>query len=114
MSKLEKLIDQQKELQLQIDKEKQLVEEHHVEIKKSEDENRFLIMGFWEFAIISTLMTVFFPWSLLYCVVVYGLQETKFLVIALFHDVLKTVLAVLSIVVPIVGVILYFVFANNS
>ena len=113
MSKLEKLIEQQKEIQIQIDQEKQLVEGKQAETT-SENENRFLIMGFWEFAIISTLMTVFFPWSLLYCVVVYGLQDTKFLVIALFHDVLKTVLAVLSIVVPIVGVILYFVFAKNS
>jgi len=114
MSKLEELIEKQKELQLQIDKEKQLVDAKHVESKRIEEENRFLIMGFWDFAIISTLMTVFFPWSLLYCVVVYGLQETKFLVIALFHDVLKTVLAVLSIVVPIVGVILYFIFAKNT
>ena len=113
MTKLEKLIEQQKELQAQIDKERQLVEVKHVELK-SENENRFLIMGFWEFAIISTLMTVFFPWSLLYCVVVYGLQETKFLIIAIFHDILKTVLAVLSIVVPIVGVILYFIFAKNT
>ncbi len=113
MSKLEKLIEQQKELQIQIDQEKQLVEAKQAETS-SENENRFLIMGFWEFAIISTLMTVFFPWSLLYCVVVYGLQDTKFLIIALFHDVLKTVLAVLSIVVPIVGVILYFVIAKNT
>ena len=114
MSKLEELIKQQKELQLQIDKEKQLVDTNHIETKKKEEDNRFLLMGFWDFAIISTLMTVFFPWSLLYCVVVYGLQETKFLVIALFHDVLKTVLAVLSIVVPIFGVILYFVFAKST
>jgi hypothetical protein len=113
MSKLEKLIEQQKELQIQIDQEKQLIEAKQAETS-SENENRFLIMGFWEFAIISTLMTVFFPWSLLYCVVVYGLQDTKFLIIALFHDVLKTVLAVLSIVVPIVGVILYFVIAKNT
>jgi hypothetical protein len=113
MSKLEKLIEQQKQLQIQIDQEKQLVEGKQTDTS-SENENRFLIMGFWEFAIISTLMTVFFPWSLLYCVVVYGLQDTKFLIIALFHDVLKTVLAVLSIVVPIVGVILYFVFAKNT
>lgn len=113
MSKLEKLIEQQKQLQIQIDQEKHLVEGKQAETS-SENENRFLIMDFWEFAIVSTLMTVFFPWSLLYCVVVYGLQDTKFLIIALFHDILKTVLAVLSILVPIVGVILYFVFAKNT
>jgi hypothetical protein len=64
-------------------------------------ENKFLILGFWEFAILSTLMTVFFPWSLLFCVVCYGLQETKLIIIALFHDAVTTLLAVASVVVPI-------------
>jgi hypothetical protein len=64
-------------------------------------ENKFLILGFWEFAILSTLMTVFFPWSLLFCVVSYGLRDTKLIVIALFHDAVKTALAVASVIVPI-------------
>ncbi len=69
--------------------------------KDDQIENKFLILGFWEFAILSTLMTVFFPWSLLFCVVSYGLQETKLIVIALLHDAVKTALAVASVVVPI-------------
>jgi len=81
---------------------------------KKEVENPYLIMGFWEFAITATLMTVFFPWSLLFCVVFYGFQNTKFLIIALLHDLLKTVFAILAVVVPLViGIIaLIFIFAG--
>ena len=77
-------------------------------------ENPYLIMGFWEFAITATLMTVFFPWSLLFCVVFYGFQNTKFLIIALLHDLLKTVFAILAVVLPLViGIIaLIFIFAE--
>jgi len=81
---------------------------------RKEIENPYLIMGFWEFAITATLMTVFFPWSLLFCVVFYGFQNTKFLIIALLHDLLKTVFAVLAVIVPMVlGIIaLIFMFAG--
>ena len=77
-------------------------------------ENPYLIMGFWEFAITATLMTVFFPWSLLFCVVFYGFQNTKFLIIALLHDLVKTVFAILAIILPlVVGIIaLIFMFAE--
>jgi len=72
-------------------------------------ENPFLILGFWEFAIISTLMFVFFPWSLLFCLFFYGMENTKLIVIALFHDWIKTLLAVLSVLVPIIILIVIFV-----
>ncbi|MEY3943982.1 MAG: hypothetical protein RLZZ133_1672 [Pseudomonadota bacterium] len=76
-------------------------------------ENRFLVMDFWEFAIISTLMIVFFPWSLLFCVFVYGMADTKLIVIALLHDWVKTVLAVLSVLVPfvvlVVGLVVWLI-----
>ena len=74
-------------------------------------ENRFLVMGFWEFAIISTLMAVFFPWSLLFCVVFLELEDTKFLVLALVHDLLKTLIAVLSIILPIIASGIFIMFA---
>ena len=82
--------------------------------KKEQDTNPYLIMGFWEFAIIATLMTVFFPWSLLFCVVFYGFHNTKFLIIALLHDLVKTVFAILAIILPlVVGIIaLIFMFAE--
>lgn len=82
-------------------------------LEKNENENPFLIMGFWEFTIIATLMTVFFPWSLLFCVIFYGLEHTKLLVIALLHDFVKTVLAILlgifCIIVTISFLVVVFV-----
>ena len=74
-----------------------------------EAENRFLIMDFWEFAITSTLMAVFFPWSLLYCLIFHGMQETKYLVIALAHDWIKTIYAILAILVPLIIAIVILV-----
>ena len=81
-------------------------------IKK--EQNPYLIMGFWEFAITATLMTVFFPWSLLFCVVFYGFQNTKFLIISLLHDLLKKVFAILAVIVTLVLgiIILIFIFAG--
>ena len=79
--------------------------------KKEEDINPYLIMGFWDFAITATLMTVFFPWSLLFCVVFYGFQNTKFLIIALLHDLLKTVLAILAVILPLVVGIVALIFS---
>ena len=61
-------------------------------IKKNieKNENPYLLLGFWEFAIMSTLMVVFFPWSLLFCVLFYGLTDTKYIILALIHDADKT------------------------
>jgi hypothetical protein len=60
------------------------------------DENRFLALGFFEFAIISTLMVAFFPFSLLFCLFFLGLQDTTLLVKALLHDFVKTIGAILT------------------
>ena len=85
-----------------------------VEKKDSQEENPYLLMGFWEFAIMSTLMIAFFPWSLLFCVIFYGLTETKYIVLAMLHDAVKTILAILSIVFTLVVVIgaLVLIFAS--
>jgi hypothetical protein len=112
MTKLEELLRQQKKIEEEILLEKKK-DKPIAPIENTVVENKYLIMGFWEFAIISTLMAVFFPWSLLYCVVSYGLQETKFIVIALFHDLLKTVFAILSILIPIIGLVLYLIFKDK-
>lgn len=81
---------------------------------RNDIENPYLIMGIWESAITATLITVFFPWSLLFCVVFYGFQNTKFLIIALLHDLVKTVFAILAVILPLViGIIaLIFIFAE--
>ena len=87
-------------------------------MKKCEDnpetENPYLIMGFWEFAIMSALMVALFPWSLLFCVIFYGLTETKYIVQALIHDAFKTFLAILSVAVSLCVVIgiLIIIFLN--
>ena len=81
----------------------------------NEGENPYLEMDFIEFAILSTLMVVFFPWSLLFCVFYYGLAETKLIVLALIHDAWKTFMAVLSVVgtILISVLILVMLFAGN-
>ena len=79
-----------------------------------ETENPYLIMGFWEFAIMSALMVALFPWSLLFCIIFYGLTETKYIVQALIHDAFKTFLAILSVAISLCVVIgiLIVIFLN--
>jgi|TARA_B110000908_G_C9925536_1_gene301577 hypothetical protein len=74
-------------------------------MEKEQTDNKYLLLDFWEFAIISTLVVVFFPWSLLFSVVVYGLDSTKLLIFALLHDAIKTLFAIISVVISI-GVII--------
>ena len=79
-----------------------------------EKENPYLLLDFWEFVILSTLMVAFFPWSLLFCLFFYGMEDTKFIIAALIHDAVKTALALLSgiICVAIAVGLLIFAFAN--
>jgi hypothetical protein len=74
-----------------------------------EKENPYLIMGFWEFAIIATLTVAFFPLSLLFSLLFFGKYQTIFLLAALFHDFVKTLLAILAIVIPIAILIIYLI-----
>jgi len=79
-----------------------------------EKENPYLLLDFWEFVILSTLMVAFFPWSLLFCLFFYGLEDTKFIMAALIHDAIKTALALLSgiICITITVGLLIFAFSN--
>ena len=52
--------------------------------------------SFWELALVSTLMVVFFPWSLLFCLFFYGWDETVLLCRALIIDVAKTAMALIA------------------
>ena len=81
--------------------------------QREKPDNPYLIMGFWHFAIISTLMVAFFPWSLLFCVVFYGLEETKFICLAMIHDAVKTFLAIASVILSLAAVIILIVFVAN-
>lgn len=73
----------------------------------SKSNNPYLLLGFWEFAILSTLMVVFFPWSLLFSLLVYGMETTKLLVQALLFDAARTFGALLTgVAVILIGLLL--------
>lgn len=83
-------------------------------LKKSKSyDNPYNEMGFWGFAILSTLMIVFFPWSLLFSALFLGLSETKLLILALINDAIKTLLGIISIIIilsiPVILLIIIFV-----
>tara|TARA_B100001175_G_scaffold302532_1_gene296655 strand:+ start:963 stop:1313 length:351 start_codon:yes stop_codon:yes gene_type:complete len=58
-------------------------------------ENPYLKLGFWKFLVLSTAMVVFFPWSILFCLIIFGLEETKLIIFALIEDFIKTFIAIL-------------------
>ena len=68
--------------------------ETHESANGTNKENRYLLLDFWEFAVMSSLIVALFPWSLLFCVIFHGLSNTALIVQALFHDVFKTIFAV--------------------
>jgi len=77
--------------------------------------NPYFELGFFEFAIVSTLMIVFFPWSLLFCVVFLGMEDTKNLIALLLHDLIKTIFVVALIAIPlvIILIIILITYLNN-
>ena len=72
-------------------------------------ENPYLMTGFWHFAIMSTLMVCFFPWSLLFCVTFFGTENTKFIVLALLYDAVRTILAILAVLLVLLIFIIFLV-----
>jgi len=50
------------------------------------DSNPYLKLNFWEFLALSTVMLLFFPWSILVCLALYGIEETKLIVLAVIED----------------------------
>ena len=73
---------------------------------------KIFFKDFWTFAIIATLMIIFFPWSLLVSVIFFGLDTTKFVIKAILNDLLRTLFAVISVLlavaVPIIILIILF------
>lgn len=45
---------------------------------------------------------------------VHGLEHTKYILIAMTHDLIKTLLAVLAILLPLVCAILYLVLSHKG
>ena len=64
--------------------------------------NRYADMGFWQFTLITTLVTVFFPWYLIWNSLARGHDDTRLLMLAMAKDWLITVLTILVIVVVLV------------
>ena len=71
--------------------------------------NRYTEMGFWKFTLITTLVTVFFPWYLIGNSLVHGHDDTRQLILAMAKDWLITALTVLVIVVALVVVAVWAV-----
>jgi len=78
-----------------------------------DEKNPFLILGFWRFAIISALVVSLFPLSLLFSLFFFGMDLTILLVAALFHDLVKTLMAALAVIVPIAILIIYLILSNS-
>jgi hypothetical protein len=69
--------------------------------------NPFNKLGFWQFALVSTLTVALLPWSLLGVFLLFGSQVTKNLVSALMQDFAKTLAAVLLGIGLIVGLVVW-------
>ena len=69
--------------------------------------------GFWKLLIISYLLIAFLPFSILFCVVFYGMAETIEIIKAVLRDILVTLigllLGIISLVVLLVIVLSIFI-----
>jgi hypothetical protein len=83
-------------------------------ISMPENENKYLLLDPIEFTILSTLMCVFFPWSLLFCLLFYGMEETKLIVVALIHDFVKLVWAVFAGIVILIIIVAVLILMFSS
>ena len=63
-------------------------------------------------------MILFFPWSILFCLIFFGVEQTKLILLALLEDIGKTLLgalmAVLVVIFIIIGSIKYFFLMWNQ
>ena len=73
------------------------------------DSNPYLKLNFWEFLALSTVMLLFFPWSILVCLALYGIEETKLIVLAVIEDFAKTLLMVIAAVATIIITIIVLI-----
>ena len=64
--------------------------------------NPYLKLGFWKLFALSVIMLLFFPWSILICLVLYGVEETKLIILALIEDFVKTFLLLMALIATII------------
>ena len=66
--------------------------------------------GFWKLLIISYLLIAFLPFSILFCVVFYGMNETIEIIKAVLRDILVTLLGLL---LGIISLLILFIIVLN-
>ena len=77
-------------------------------LNSSPQVNRYIEMGFWQFTIITSLVTIFFPWYLLLNTIQRGVDDTKHLLIAMAKDWVQTIIIVTLTVMTLTAVGIYF------
>ena len=65
--------------------------------------------SFWELLLLSTLITTFFPWSLLFLFYSYGLEQTVIIIKALVADLLVTMAGIAIGIVGLLFIIGYII-----
>tara|TARA_B100001248_G_C26953063_1_gene262473 strand:+ start:166 stop:429 length:264 start_codon:yes stop_codon:yes gene_type:complete len=78
-------------------------------IKSIQEKNRFKEMGFIKFWIFSTLFFLTFPLSIIFCLVFFGLHETKQFVTFLVKDYMQTMFIIFILCLSIITFIIYYV-----
>ena len=80
-------------------------------------ENPYNKLSFFKFLLLSTAMILFLPWSILFCLIFLGFEQTKLILLALLEDIGKTLLgaliAVIVFIVMIIGAIKYLFISWN-
>lgn len=71
--------------------------------------NRYADMGFWQFTLITMLVTALFPWYLIWNSLARGPDDTRLLMLAMAKDWLITVLTILVVVVVLVALAVWAV-----
>ncbi len=79
------------------------------EIKSIQEKNRFKEMGFIKFWFFSTLFFLTFPLSIIFCLVFFGLHETKQFVTFLVKDYMQTMFIIFILCLSILTFIIYYV-----
>ena len=69
--------------------------------------------SFWELVVKTTLIVAFFPWSLLFCVWVLGMDETIYLYKEIIKDLAVLVVALVLGLVGLCSIILLIVYLLN-
>ncbi|MFL2715489.1 MAG: hypothetical protein ACJ0FR_05330 [Gammaproteobacteria bacterium] len=81
-------------------------------------ENPYNKLSFFKFLLLSTAMILFFPWSILFCLIFLGVEQTKLIFLALVEDLAKTILgaliALIVVILIIIGSVKYFFIMWNQ